>query len=215
MSAYSPLGAHVHVRVVDPQAVSRGGIVIPDTAKKRPLEGVVIKVGPGWRDQNGRRHSLGLEPGERVMFTKYGPTELETEKDLCIHKDYILAVIGRDGETIRAFEDNVILRMAPAASLSSIIDLRDRKAKHRKAKVLVAGPGHVTPLGAFIENELKEGQEVVVEALCGQDYSLDFTLTRTNKSAEFDELFGEVGDYRIVRADECLSAIDRTNEGES
>ena len=213
MSAYTPVGAHVHVRVVDPQAVTRGGIVIPDTAKKRPLEAVVLKVGPGWRDENGKLHPIDLKPGERVMFGKFGAVELETDKDLVLHNDHILAVIGLDGESIRAHQDNVILRLAPAPSLSSVIVMTDRKAKHRKAKVLVSGSGYVTRNGAFVENTVREGQEVVVDALCGQNYDLDFTLPRANKGAEFQELFGQEGDYRIVRQDEVLAVVEREDEG--
>ncbi len=208
MSSYSPLGAHVQVRVVDAQAVSQGGIHIPDTAKKRPLEGVVLAVGPGWRDKLGKLHAVDLKVGERVMFSKYGPVELDTDKDLMVHSDQVLAVIGLDGESVRAHQDNVVLRMAPEASLSQIIEIRDKKAKHRKAKVLVSGSGYVTDQGTLIENTVKEGQEVVVDALAGQNYDLDFTLTRTNKGAEFQELFGQAGDYRICRCDELLAVIE-------
>ena len=212
MSAYTPVGAHVHVRVVDPQAVTRGGIVIPDTAKKRPLEAVVIKVGPGWRDENGKLHPLDLKPGERVMFGKFGPVELETDKDLVLHNDHILAVIGLDGESLRAHQDNVVLRLAPAPSLSSVILLQDRKAKHRKAQVLVSGSGYVTKNGAFVENTVKEGQEVVVEALCGQDYHLDVTAPRYNKGAEFEQLFNFDGEFRVVREEEILAIVERESE---
>lgn len=209
MSAYNPLGAHIHVRAVEPQAVSRGGIIIPDTAKKRPLEGLVLAVGPGWRDDNGKLHALDLKVGERVLFGKHGPVELDTDKDLAIHSDHILAVIGTDGETIRAYQDNVILRMAPQASMSTVIEIRDRKAKHRKARVLVSGVGYVTKNGALIENTVREGQEVVVDALAGQNYDLDVTLPRYNKGATFDELFGQEGDYRICRHDELLALVER------
>lgn len=214
MSAYTPTGPHVHVRVVEPPPKTKGGIIIPDTAKKRPLEGVVLAVGPGWRDDNGKLHPIDLKVGERVLFGKFQGTELETDKDLCLHTDHVLAVIGTDGESIRAHQDNVILRMAPAPMLSEVIVLQDRKAKHRKAKVLVSGAGYVTRNGVLIENEVKQGDEVLVDALAGQNYELDLTVSRQNKGQEFDSIFGQEGDYRVVRQDEVLMVLREAEAAE-
>jgi len=110
--------------------------------------------------------------------------------------------------------DNVILVLEPqptqTASGLSIVHNRSPGAReHRTAKVLASGPGYKRGCcGAFVENQVKPGDRVIVDALAGQNFAFDLTAPRQNKSAEFQELVGERGEFRIVRHDEILAIID-------
>jgi chaperonin GroES len=85
--------------VVKPAAkeeVTKSGIVIPDTAKEKPQEGVVVAVGTGRLLDNGERATIDVREGDRVLFAKYGGTEfkLEGEEYLVLKENDILAVVG-------------------------------------------------------------------------------------------------------------------------
>ena len=89
-----PLGDRFLVEPVEAK-VQKGGIIIPDTAKETPMESLVVAVGTGKTDDNGKRISLEVKKGDRVLVTKYGGTEIKLEgKDYRIFNgDDILAVI--------------------------------------------------------------------------------------------------------------------------
>ncbi len=115
--------------------------------------------------------------------------------------------------SFRAYQDNVVIELEPLATRTeSGLELRpDGKAgayAHRFAKVIRSGPGYHTPKGVFIPNEVKAGDRVVVSALAGQDFAMDLTVPRHNKSSQFQELFGERGEFRIVREDEILAVVE-------
>jgi len=83
-----PLQDRVLIRRVDPETKSAGGIFIPDTAQEKPMEGEVISVGPGTRDDTGRLHPLDVKPGDRVLFGKWSGTEVKLDgEDLMIMKE--------------------------------------------------------------------------------------------------------------------------------
>lgn len=201
-----PTGKNLLVRRVEPAAVSKGGIIIPDTAKKKPFEAEVLAVGPGWRDDNGKLHLVSIKPGERVFFGAYHGTEVGEQ--LFLSEDHVLAVLGEDGESLRAHLDNVVLMFEPAASMSTVLHIMESKPKHRLARVMLSGPGYITKHGAMVENTVRERDRVVVDALAGQDYSLDFDVPRANKGAEFESIFGQSGNFRIVRQDEILGVVE-------
>ncbi|WP_374469279.1 co-chaperone GroES [Phenylobacterium sp.] len=100
--AFRPLGDRVLVRRVEEEEKTRGGIIIPDTAKEKPQEGEVIAVGPGARDENGKVQALDVKPGDRILFGKWSGTEVKLEgQDLLIMKESdILGVL--EPETARA-----------------------------------------------------------------------------------------------------------------
>ncbi|MBL8630646.1 MAG: co-chaperone GroES [Rhodospirillaceae bacterium] len=82
----------MHDRVVVERAESdtktKGGIIIPDTAKEKPMEGKVISVGPGARDENGKIQPLDVKKGDRILFGKWSGTEVKIDgKDLLIMKE--------------------------------------------------------------------------------------------------------------------------------
>ena len=91
-----PLNDRVLVKRMEEVQVTKGGILIPDTAKEKPIEGKVIAVGPGKMSDAGVRMALQLKEGDRVLFGKYAGTEIKTEGEeyLMMREEDILAVIN-------------------------------------------------------------------------------------------------------------------------
>ena len=86
--AFRPLGDRVLVKRVEEEAKTKGGIIIPDTAKEKPQEGQVISVGPGARDEQGKRVEMELKAGDRILFGKWSGTEVKIDgEDLIIMKE--------------------------------------------------------------------------------------------------------------------------------
>ena len=86
--AFRPLGDRVLVKRVEEEEKTRGGIIIPDTAKEKPQEGEVIAVGPGARDETGKVQPLDVKVGERILFGKWSGTEVKLNgQDLLIMKE--------------------------------------------------------------------------------------------------------------------------------
>ena len=92
---FRPLHDRVVVRRVDSEEKTKGGIIIPDTAKEKPQEGEVVAVGPGARDESGKLVPLELRAGDRVLFGKWSGTEVKIDgEELLIMKESdILGVI--------------------------------------------------------------------------------------------------------------------------
>ena len=90
-----PLGDRVLVHPLESDEVKKGGIIIPDTAKEKPQEGKIIAVGAGKRDDNGKLIPMDVKKGDRVLFSKYGGTEIKIDgKDyLIMREDDILGVL--------------------------------------------------------------------------------------------------------------------------
>jgi chaperonin GroES len=85
---FRPLGDRVAVRRVEEEAKTKGGIIIPDTAKEKPQEGEVLSVGPGVRDDNGKVHPLDLKVGDRILFGKWSGSEVKLDdEDILIMKE--------------------------------------------------------------------------------------------------------------------------------
>lgn len=97
-SKIRPVGDRVVVKPAQREEVTRGGIVIPDTAKEKPQEGTVIAVGSGKLSDKGDRIPLEVREGDRVLFAKYGGTEFKLEGDdlLVLRESDILAVLEGD-----------------------------------------------------------------------------------------------------------------------
>ena len=89
-----PLGDKVVVEPLEGEDKSAGGIILPDTAKKKPQEGIVVAVGPGKVLDDGSRGEMAVKKGDKVIFAKYGGTEVTIEgKDLVIlDQDSIYAI---------------------------------------------------------------------------------------------------------------------------
>jgi chaperonin GroES len=90
-----PLQDRVIVRRVEEEEKSKGGIIIPDTAKEKPQEGKVIAVGKGKIDDDGKVRPLDVKAGDRILFGKYSGTEIKIdgEEHLILREDDILGVL--------------------------------------------------------------------------------------------------------------------------
>ena len=95
--AFRPLGDRVLVRRVEEEEKTKGGIIIPDTAKEKPPEGEVVAVGPGGRDEKGERIPPEVKRGDRILFGKWSGSEVKLDgEDLLIMKESdILGVIAK------------------------------------------------------------------------------------------------------------------------
>jgi chaperonin GroES len=94
--SFRPLHDRVVIRRIEEAAKTKGGIIIPDTAKEKPQEGEIVAVGSGTRDENGKLNPLDVKKGDRVLFGKWSGTEVKIDgEDLLITKESdILGVIG-------------------------------------------------------------------------------------------------------------------------
>ncbi|MFH1202347.1 MAG: co-chaperone GroES [Candidatus Omnitrophota bacterium] len=96
--AIKPLGDRVLVRPLEAEDKTKGGIVLPDTAKEKPQEGEVIAVGKGKVLDNGSIAALEVKPGDKVLYGKYSGSEVTTkegEEYLIMREEDILAIIGK------------------------------------------------------------------------------------------------------------------------
>ncbi|MCX7982304.1 MAG: co-chaperone GroES [Syntrophales bacterium] len=91
----TPLHDRVVVKRLEGEEKTKGGIIIPDTAKEKPQEGRVIAVGPGRLDKDGKRMPLDVKVGDRVLFARWAGTEvkIEGEEHIIMKEDDILGVI--------------------------------------------------------------------------------------------------------------------------
>ena len=94
---FRPLGDRVLVKRVEEEEKTKGGIIIPDTAKEKPQEGEVVAVGPGARDEDGKHIQPEVLAGDRILFGKWSGTEVKVDgEDLLIMKESdILGVVER------------------------------------------------------------------------------------------------------------------------
>jgi chaperonin GroES len=92
-----PLQDRIIVKRVEEEEKTKGGIIIPDTAKEKPLEGKVIAVGNGKILEDGKVRALDIKAGDRVLFTKYAGTEvkIDGEEHLILREDDILGVLEK------------------------------------------------------------------------------------------------------------------------
>jgi len=94
--ALTPLGDHVIVERIEAESKTKGGIVLPDSAKEKPREGLVIAVGEGRLTDDGQRIAIAVKPKDRVIFSSYAGTEVKYEgkEFLIVREDEILAVVN-------------------------------------------------------------------------------------------------------------------------
>ena len=92
---FKPLYDRILVKRVEEKEQVRGGIIIPDTAKEKPMEGKVIEVGAGKVDKDGKRTPLEVKVGDRILFGKYAGTEIKIDdvEHVILREDEILGVI--------------------------------------------------------------------------------------------------------------------------
>jgi chaperonin GroES len=101
---FRPLQDRVLIRRVEEETKTSGGIIIPDTAKEKPMEGEIVAVGPGARGEDGRLHPLDVQTGDRVLFGKWSGTEIKLDgEDLIVMKESdIMGVIAQSAARKKA-----------------------------------------------------------------------------------------------------------------
>jgi chaperonin GroES len=100
---FRPLHDRVVVKRVEEEGKTKGGIIIPDTAKEKPMEGEIIAVGPGARDEKGTLVPLDVKKGDRILFGKWSGTEIKLDgEDLLIMKESdIMGIIEGSPAAVR------------------------------------------------------------------------------------------------------------------
>lgn len=90
-----PLGDRVIISPIEPKEVIKGGIIIPDSAKEKPMQGKVVAAGPGALNKEGARLPMDVKPGDTVLYGKYSGTEikLDDEKYIIMHQEEILGIL--------------------------------------------------------------------------------------------------------------------------
>ncbi|MEO0822674.1 MAG: co-chaperone GroES [Pseudomonadota bacterium] len=96
--SFTPLHDRVLVRRIESEEMTKGGLIIPDTAKEKPQEGEVVAVGAGAKDDDGDRIAMDVKAGDRILFGKWSGTEVKVDgEDLLIMKESdILGIINDD-----------------------------------------------------------------------------------------------------------------------
>lgn len=92
--AIKPLGNRVVVEAIEQEEMTSGGIVLPETAKEKPQKGTVLAIGPGDRDEDGKRIPMDVKEGDTVLFAKYSGTEikLDDKKVLILRESDLLGI---------------------------------------------------------------------------------------------------------------------------
>jgi chaperonin GroES len=100
---FRPLHDRVVVKRVEEEGKTKGGIIIPDTAKEKPMEGEIVAVGPGARDDKGTLVALDVKKGDRILFGKWSGTEIKLDgEDLLIMKESdIMGIIEGSPAAVR------------------------------------------------------------------------------------------------------------------
>ena len=93
----TPLGDRVIVKPKAPEEKTKGGIILPDTAQEKPMEGKVVAVGTGKTDEAGKKVAMELKVGDKVLYGKYSGTEvkLDDEEYLIMRESDVYAIIGK------------------------------------------------------------------------------------------------------------------------
>jgi chaperonin GroES len=92
---FKPLGGRVLIEPIEQEEMTAGGIILPETAKEKPQEGLVLAVGPGERDEEGKRIPMEVKVGDKVLFAKYSGSEIKMDgkKLLILRESDLLGLI--------------------------------------------------------------------------------------------------------------------------
>jgi chaperonin GroES len=92
-----PLADRVIIKPMETEEITKGGIIVPDTAKEKPIEGTIVAVGPGKVTEDGKQVNLEVKEGDKVLYGKYSGTEVtvEGEEYLIMRESDIFAIIGK------------------------------------------------------------------------------------------------------------------------
>jgi chaperonin GroES len=94
---FKPLGNRVLIEPIEQDEITPGGIVIPDTAKEKPQQGMILAIGPGTRDEEGKRIPMDVVKGDKVLFAKYSGNEIKMDgkKYLIMREEDILGILSK------------------------------------------------------------------------------------------------------------------------
>ena len=94
---FKPLGSRVLVEPIEQDEITAGGIVLPEPAKEKPQQGMILAIGPGARDEDGKRIPMDVAKGDKILFAKYSGTEIKVDgkKYLILREEDILAIVGK------------------------------------------------------------------------------------------------------------------------
>ncbi|MBE3038448.1 MAG: co-chaperone GroES [Chloroflexi bacterium] len=92
-----PLGSRVVIDPIEQEDITKGGIALPETAKEKPQEGNILAIGPGDRDEDGKRIAMDVAVGDKVLYAKYSGTEIKVDgkKLLILRESDILAIVKK------------------------------------------------------------------------------------------------------------------------
>ena len=97
MSTYKPLGNRILIKAVEEaEDVTKGGLIIPDSAKEKPQKAEILAIGPGKLNEDGTRQPMEVEVGQQVLYAKYAGTEVDTDDDaelMVIREEDVLAIV--------------------------------------------------------------------------------------------------------------------------
>jgi chaperonin GroES len=93
--SFKPLGGRVLVEPLEQEEMTAGGIILPETAKEKPQEGKILAIGPGERDDQGKRIAMDVKVGDKILFAKYSGTEVKMngKKLLIMRESDVLGII--------------------------------------------------------------------------------------------------------------------------
>ena len=93
--SFKPLGGRVLIEPLEQEEMTAGGIILPETAKEKPQEGKVLAIGPGERDEQGKRIAMEVKVGDKILFAKYSGTEVKMsgKKLLILRESDLLGII--------------------------------------------------------------------------------------------------------------------------
>ena len=96
MATFTPLGERIVIKPMEQETQTRGGILLPDTAKEKPQEGEIVAVGPGKVNDDGSRSPMEVKAGDRVLYGKYSGTEVTVDGDeyLILRESDVLAIVN-------------------------------------------------------------------------------------------------------------------------
>ena len=121
-----PLGSRVVIEPIEQEEITAGGIVLPETAKEKPQQGNVLAVGPGDRDEDGKRIAMDVAVGDKVLFAKYSGTEIKVDgkKLLILRESDILAIVEVNNLNWRNelwLQNNSFFQKTPAGGCSKAL----------------------------------------------------------------------------------------------
>jgi chaperonin GroES len=188
-----PLNTRLIVRPDDPESRSKGGIIIPDQAKEKPVAGTLVAKGPGMLMRSGARWPMPeVEAGDRVVYSQYAGVELEIEGKIhIVLRDDDLFLGGPDPKSLRPMADRIVVRKDKAAEMSKggIIIPDSAKEKVLSGEVIAVGRGKVLEDGVIRPLDVKVGDMVKFARYQGTDVLVGgekFTVFRE------DDLLGVV-----------------------